>query len=506
MDPQTVAQIVHTLQTTAIAAVIFAACVLLPKLQAKVQLGKLPTASPGSGEKARQAFIASARKLYQDGYHNFKDSVFRLTNENGQENVIVPRSLLPELRKIPDDVLSFPKAIENDMEAKYTRLQTEGDTAIHVVKSELTSALPRLNPIICQDVDAALREYLPPCEDWTEININAKLVTIVAKVSGRIFVGPELAQDPEYLDAACNYTIDLINAVNGVKKLRPWLKPFLASRTPELIALRNREKQAEKILQPLVTERLAAKAEDPNWQEPDDMLQWMINRSDGKDSVALLAKYQLAVIFAAIHTTTMTATNILYTLAVTPEYVEPIREEVRNAMAENGGIITFRALQQMVKLDSYMKEVTRLYPPGITSFTRRTLKGITLSNGQYIPPGVLIEVPAAAIHTDESVYPSSDTFDGLRAYKARSSGKASDIARNQFVTTNEENLSFGYGRHACPGRFFAANEIKMIVARLVLEYDVKMPNGETERYSQMEIGKQTMPDPTKTLAFKKVLV
>ena len=207
---------------------------------------------------------------------------------------------------------------------------------------------------------------MPPCEDWTEININAKLVTIVAKVSGRIFVGPELAQDPEYLDAACNYTIDLINAVNGVKKLRPWLKPFLASRTPELIALRNREKQAEKILQPLVTERLAAKAEDPNWQEPDDMLQWMINRSDGKDSVALLAKYQLAVIFAAIHTTTMTATNILYTLAVTPEYVEPIREEVRNAMAENGGIITFRALQQMVKLDSYMKEVTRLYPPGIS--------------------------------------------------------------------------------------------------------------------------------------------
>lgn len=230
----------------------------------------------------------------------------------------------------------------------------------------LTSITARLNPIICQDVDAALREYMPPCDDWTEVNINAKLVTIVAKVSGRIFVGPELSQDPEYLDAACNYTIDLINAVNGIKRLHPWLKPFLASRTPELIALRNREKQAEKILQPLVAKRLAAKAEDPNWQEPDDVLQWMINRSDGKESVAMLAKYQLAIIFAAIHTTTMTATNILYTLAVTPEYIEPIREEVRNAMAENGGILTFRALQQMVKLDSYMKEVTRLYPPGIS--------------------------------------------------------------------------------------------------------------------------------------------
>lgn len=142
----------------------------------------------------------------------------------------------------------------------------------------------------------------------------------------------------------------------------------------------------------------------------------------------------------------------------------------------------------------------------IASFTRRTLKGITLSNGQYIPPGVLIEVPSAAIYTDESVYPSSDSFDGLRAYKARSTGKASDIARNQFVTTNEDNLSFGYGRHACPGRFFAANEIKMIAARLILDYDVKMPNGETERYPQLEIGKQLMPNPTKTLAFKKVIV
>lgn len=32
------------------------------------------------------------------------------------------------------------------------------------------------------------------------------LVDVVAKISGRIFVGPELCQDPEYLDSASNYT------------------------------------------------------------------------------------------------------------------------------------------------------------------------------------------------------------------------------------------------------------------------------------------------------------
>ena len=40
------------------------------------------------------------------------------------------------------------------------------------------------------------------------------------------------------------------------------------------------------------------------------------------------------MIFAAIHTTTATATNIFYTLAATPEYIEPLREEIRTVSAK----------------------------------------------------------------------------------------------------------------------------------------------------------------------------
>lgn len=38
-------------------------------------------------------------------------------------------------------------------------------------------------------------------------------------------------------------------------------------------------------------------------------------------------------------------------------------------MANNGGIITSRALQQMEKLDSYMKETFRFYPPGFSELS-----------------------------------------------------------------------------------------------------------------------------------------
>ncbi|EMD60053.1 hypothetical protein COCSADRAFT_99481, partial [Bipolaris sorokiniana ND90Pr] len=169
--------------------------------------------------------------------------------------------------------------------------------------------------------------------------------------------------------------------------------------------------------------------------------------------------------------------------------------------------LTFHGLRKMEKLDNYMKEVLRFYSPFVTSFTRRTLKSITLSNSQHIPAGVMIEIPTDAVYQDDLFYPLSSTFDGFRAYKARSTStnKTGDMARNQFVTSNTENLTFGYGGYACPSRFFAANEIKMILARLILDYDIKMPNNEAERHPQIDIAKISLPDPTKTLAFKRVI-
>jgi cytochrome P450 len=189
--------------------------------------------------------------------------------------------------------------------------------------------------------------------------------------------------------------------------------------------------------------------------------------------------------------------------------MEPLREEIRQAMADSGGTITTRALQQMVKLDSYMKETSRFYS-GIVNVQRKVLRGFTLSNGQYIPPGVIIEAPSHAIYMDDANFPPdskpADVFDGFRYYKLRQSGTATDHARNQFVTTNEQNLGFGYGKHSCPGRFFAANEIKMILARLLLDYDLKNEDGSTVRYAQIESGGFTSPDPSKNLLFRKVKV
>lgn len=194
----------------------------------------------------------------------------------------------------------------------------------------------------------------------------------------------------------------------------------------------------------------------------------------------------------------------MYDLAVLPDYIEPIREEIRAVMTEHGGIINTRGLQQMMKLDSFMKESLRFNPPLTTTSHREVIQGFSFSNGQYIPPGATIELPSRAIYLDPANYPDEDQFDGFRHYKLRRDGAARDYARNQFVTSNEQNLMFGYGRHACPGRFFAANEIKMLLARLIMHYDFKNEDGSMQRYPSIEIGALIAPDTKRKLLFKMV--
>lgn len=46
----------------------------------------------------------------------------------------------------------------------------------------------------------------------------------------------------------------------------------------------------------------------------------------------------------------------------------------------------------------------------------------------------------------------------------------------------------------------------MIVARLVLDYDMGMPGGMEGRHKQIVFGKTVMPDAGKTLVFKRVEV
>ncbi|KAM4065581.1 cytochrome p450 [Hirsutella rhossiliensis] len=460
----------------------------------------------GSLEKRRQAYLTSSRALYNQGYRLFKDGLFRITTSRKSPVVVLSSKFLPQLKKLPDSIISVNAAINEMMEGKYTGIDADLPIIPATIKAQLTPALTRLNATISQEVGEALALEMPAAEDWTEVNINRILMRVVAMVSGRVFIGSELCRNEEYLTAAINYTIEVMTAHRAVQGTRPWLRPFLARRLPEVKQVQRRIREADAFLRPVVEQRRMA-AEDESYEKPDDMLQWFID-ARGKftrESSQDLAKIQLLLSFAAIHTTTLTATNVFYDIASLPDFASQVCDEIREALASNGGAFTSNALQSMKMLDSALKETLRLHPPGLAtaSFQRKVLQSFTLSNGQVVPEGVIIEIPTVAINSDTTVFPDADQFDPLRFYKlrkkARDEGSVEAAALNQFVSISPSSLTFGYGRHACPGRFFAANEMKMIVAQALLKYDFRLSEGSCERYPNIEFAGMSLPDASKRL-------
>ncbi|KAE8141328.1 cytochrome P450 [Aspergillus pseudotamarii] len=416
LEGQYILVLLQNLETAIWAILAFTTFVLISQVHYRAQLAKLPSFDiDGGNEIWRRAYLESARKLYQEGYKKFKDQA-----------CVMPTS----------DV--FPTAINKVLEVKYTKVAPNEPLVPYCIKADLNPALSRLNPIIYREVGNTLKDEIPGCEDWTPVLIYQELVNTVAKVSGRIFVGAGLFLNKDYLDTAINYTIELGNAVQVVKEMKPWLRPCLAWRPSEVQQLNQREELAV-------------------------------------HSIRCLVRMQLLVIFAGIHSATVTATNVLYNLAVSPGYMQPPREEIRTAISDNDGTLTSRALQQMEKLDSFMKETIRFYPPELTPFSRQTVQGTTLSSGQYIPPGTSIETPLQAIYQADNNYPDSDTFDGFRFYKIRQ---------------GEAQLSMlAINLHACPGRFLAAAEIEMILSRILLDYYFKNADNRTERYPNYDVGR-----------------
>jgi len=462
----------------------------------------------GSNEKRRQAFLGNAKAMYRDGYQKFKDGIFQIVTSKANTSVVVvaPR-YLDELKRLPDEVLSFDDAVAQSLYAKYTKLPVGEGSITHAIKTNLNPTLPQLNQSMLDEVQRSFQEDLPPCDDWTPIRIHPKLLRVVARTSGRVFVGSELCHDERYLDAAINYTVDVISARRAIDHMQPWKRPFLAWRLPEVKQLDEHFHQANAFLRPVLETRRNLKPEE----RPDDMLSWLMDdvkkAKSGDRTSEKLAMGLLALSFASIHTTTMTSTNAFYDLAAHPSVASELRQEIASVLSANNGIMSSHALQAMKKLDSFLKESFRFNPPGASVFQRKVRRPIRLSTGETIPAGVVIETAAHAVTRDPEIFEDPDEFKPFRFYEMmqREDGSADEgAARNQFVSISTKYLSFGYGRHACPGRFLAANEIKLIIASCIMMYDIRLANGETKRYRNFEFGASLVPDPSKELLFKRV--
>ncbi|KAF2494845.1 cytochrome P450 [Lophium mytilinum] len=463
----------------------------------------------GDAENRRAQFAKDASGLVRDGYTKFKNAAFKLSTQSA-DVVVVSGAALEEMKTETDkEHSSSAKALEILFSAKYTGFPSSGDDlkTVNLIRTNLTPGLARFVPVLFDTVDEALVADFPSCKEWTPVNVNQKLLRVIAKVSNRIFVGPELCLNEDWIAISIDFTLKVFAGANALGKWRPWLRPFMRYFIKEIDDTNNLKQRAEDFMVPIIKARRAAmeKGEfDEN--KPDDFLQWCLDQ-EGKTmnrKVERQAEIQLALSLGGIHTSSMMLTHSMYDLAARPELVALLREELQGLLDANNGKWNKTMLNDAWKLDSFMREVMRLNPSSFLGVQRLALHPFNLSDGTHIPAGTILQANLHGVYRDAAIYPDPDAFDPLRSYKQRKAASANEQAKYLFTTSNKESLGWGYGKHACPGRWFAENEIKLILATLVLKYDMKLVDEQAGRPANWQFGAQIMPDPTKEILLKEV--
>jgi cytochrome P450 len=180
-----------------------------------------------------------------------------------------------------------------------------------------------------------------------------------------------------------------------------------------------------------------------SWKRPDDLLQDLIEQKNFEinniNYAALVDKIRF-YIFATVHTTSRACANAMMDLASRPEYMQELYEEQLeiHKQADENGILPFEALNELKKLDSFIRESLRL-TGHIAVLQHILLKDHTFSNGLQVPKDHAIEIYSDDINRDESLQgPNPKSFEPFRHLGRNAS--ASKVGRNFVV--------FGGGKHA----------------------------------------------------------
>ncbi|KAI0676145.1 cytochrome P450 [Trametes maxima] len=441
-------------------------------------------------------------QILEDGYRRHHGSAFKILFRHRWMVVVSVSEMIDDFVKRPDEELSAMAANRETLQMERTLGLGTVEDPYHndIVREKLTRSLPVLFPDIFEEITLAVPAYIPADEKlWHPVDVMRVTQQLIARVSNRAFVGDSACRMQEYLDLTIAFAGHMIQDATILNLFPSALRCVVAPLARHALSDRRR---VIKCLQPLIDERQGnLRKYGSSWdKKPMDMLQWLIEAAEsrGDTSYDAIVQRLMAGNFAAIHTTSIALAHVLYYLAQYPDCLASIREEVQRVVEEDGW--TKRGIDNMWKLDSLLKESQRLNAVTAVGMHRQAMQDVTFRNGMVIPSGTIVCAASYPTHHDSAIYANAEGFDPFRFARMREEDATG--ARHLFVNASTEYMPFGYGKHACPGRYFAASELKAVIGYTALHYDLKLPE-DAEKPNNVYFGLSMFPSLDGKLLFKK---
>jgi cytochrome P450 len=288
-----------------------------------------------------------------------------------------------------------------------------------------------------------------------ETNLHREMTSLTVRVASEIILGEDIGR------ARADQFHDWMRVAGeefefGIETVLPEWVP-----TPTSSEFRKAATGIRELSEELIEHRRQALAagEEP---EPPDMLT-MLLRAENNPEVDLpddQIRDEVATFLIAGHETT--ALSLTYTLSLLswhPEARERVRAEANEVLGD--GPPTHGDLAELEYTQRAYREALRLYPPAWAVF-RRANGDVEL--GEYtLEDGSAVIMPLWTIHRDGRYFEDPDTFDPDRWQRR----DHKEVAAYR---------PFSSGPHACIGQGFALAGATLVLARLVKEFDIDVPD------------------------------
>ncbi|KAL0087126.1 hypothetical protein F4703DRAFT_1550496 [Phycomyces blakesleeanus] len=325
--------------------------------------------------------------------------------------------------------------------------------------------VPRHTEGILKGMDAGFKNLLPATDSFVLKDPNHFFQRLIAHMSVPTLIGKEVGDNATVIESFAAFTADVTDNIPIFMSVPVVFHRFI---TPYLQSFKRHRVVMSKFIAPVVESRRqaadAAKLKGETYKAEDDFLQGLLEfvKPDGTNYTAdQVAQATLLVAFASVHTTATNLAFCAYWIVSRPDIKQAILEEIESVVGKDINTeLTYEHFENMPYLDKVIRESVR-QGADVLAVGKKCLKTFTFSNGYQVPAGRVVETTNRRLNMGLS----ANRVDISEMDPLESGSRPPTTASRDYVT-------FGMGKHLCPGRFFAVLEIKLTIIQLLRQYDI----------------------------------